>query len=53
MSAQTLRDNAVRFHRNSSLLNLIEVRDGTDVEPEVTVTIPNDQSRNEDMARWK
>ena len=50
MSAQTLRDNAVRFRRNSSLLNLIEVRDGTDVEPEVMIIIPNDQNRNEDMA---
>ena len=34
MSAQTLRDNTARFHRDNSLLNLIEVRNGNDVEPE-------------------
>ena len=34
MSAQTLRDNAARFCKDNSLLNLIEVRDGNDVEPE-------------------
>ena len=34
MSAQTLRDNAARFRKDNSLLNLIEVRDGNDVEPE-------------------
>ena len=34
MSAQTLRDNAARFRKGKSLLNLIEVRDGNDVEPE-------------------
>ena len=27
IGAQTLRDKAVRFRRNSSLLNLIQVRD--------------------------
>ena len=35
MSAQTLRDKAARFHKDKSLLNLIQVRDGNDVEPEV------------------
>ena len=34
MSAQTLRDKAVRFCKENLLLNLIEVRDGNDVEPE-------------------
>ena len=33
ISAQTLRDNAARFHKDNSLLNLITVRDGNDVEP--------------------
>ena len=46
MSAQTLRDNAVRFRKNSSLLSLLEVRDRTDVEPEVSDTIPTNQNRN-------
>ena len=32
ISAQTLRDNAARFHKDNSLLNLITVRDGNDVE---------------------
>ena len=50
MSAQTLRDNAVRFRRNSSLLNLIEVRDRTDVEPKVRDIIHSDQNRNENIA---
>ena len=35
MSAQMLRDKAGRFSRDKSLLNLIQVRDGNDVEPEV------------------
>ena len=34
ISAQTLRDNAARFCKDKSLLNLITVRDGNDVEPE-------------------
>ena len=34
MSDQTLRDNAARFRKDNSLLNLIEVRDRNDVEPE-------------------
>ena len=34
MSAQTLRDNAARFRKDKSLINLIEVREGDDVEPE-------------------
>ena len=34
ISAQTLRDNAARFYKNNSLLNLITERDGNDVEPE-------------------
>ena len=47
LSAQTLRDYAIRFRRNSLLLNLIEVRDGSDVEPEMRDIIPNNQNRNE------
>ena len=35
MSVQTLRDNAGRFHKDKSLVNLREVRDGNDIEPEV------------------
>ena len=35
MSAQTLRDNAAKFHKNKPLLSLIEVRDGNNVEPKV------------------
>ena len=34
MSAQTLRGNAARFRKDNSLLNLITVKDGNDVEPE-------------------
>ena len=34
ISAQTLRDNTARFRKDNSLLNLITVRDGNDVEPE-------------------
>ena len=34
ISAQTLIDNAARFRKDKSLLNLIKVRDGNDVEPE-------------------
>ena len=34
ISAQTLRDNAARFRKDNSLLNLITVRDGNNVEPE-------------------
>ena len=34
ISAQILRDNAARFRKDNSLLNLITVRDGNDVEPE-------------------
>ena len=34
ISAQTLRDNTARFQKDKDLLNLLEVRDGTDVEPE-------------------
>ena len=34
ISAQTLRDNAARFRKDHSLLNLITVRDRNDVEPE-------------------
>ena len=32
MSAQTLRENATRFRKDNSLLNLIKVRDGKNVE---------------------
>ena len=35
MSAQILRDNAAKFHKDKLLLNLIEVRDGNYVELEV------------------
>ena len=34
ISAQTLRDNAARFCKENSLLNLITVRNGNDVEPD-------------------
>ena len=34
ISAQILRDNAARFRKDSSLLSLITVKDGNDVEPE-------------------
>ena len=34
MSVTTLRDNAARFRKDNSLLSLIEVGDGNDVEPE-------------------
>ena len=34
MGAQTLRDNTARFHIDNSLLGLIQVRNGNDVEPE-------------------
>ena len=43
ITAQTLRDNAARFRKDNSLLNLITVRDGNDVEPEaidIRVTEP-------------
>ena len=36
MSAQTLRDNAARFRKDNSLLNLIKVRYENDVEPLVS-----------------
>ena len=39
-SAQTLRNNAARFRKDNSLLNLITVRDENDVEPE-TINIPS------------
>ena len=35
MSAQTLRDDATRFRKDNSLLNLITVRDRNNVEPEL------------------
>ena len=35
MSAQILKDNAAKFHKDKLLLNLIEVRDGNYVELEV------------------
>ena len=34
VSAQTLRDNAARFRKDNSFLNLITARDRNDVEPE-------------------
>ena len=34
ISAQILRDNAARFRKDSSLLSVITVKDGNDVEPE-------------------
>ena len=39
MSAQTLRDNAAKFQKDKALLNLLEVRDGEDVEPKVVQPI--------------
>ena len=36
MSAQTLRDNAARFQKDKALLNSLEVRDGENVEPEIS-----------------
>ena len=48
MSAQTLRDNAVRFCKDKSLLNLIEVRDGEDVDPEVVEPRHIEPNRGED-----
>ena len=30
------KDNVARFRKDKSLLNLIKVRDGNDIEPEVT-----------------
>ena len=34
MSAQCLRDNAARFRKDKALVNLTEIRDGRDLEPE-------------------
>ena len=34
MSAQRLRDNTAGFRKDNSLLNLITIRDGNDLEPE-------------------
>ena len=34
MSTQCLRDNAARFRKDKALVNLIEVRDGRDLEPD-------------------
>ena len=34
IGAQTFRENAARFHKDNSLLNLIKVKDGNDAEPE-------------------
>ena len=38
ISDQTLRDNTARFHEDKSLLKLIKVRDGNDVEQDVIQT---------------
>ena len=43
ISAQTLRDNAARFRKDNSLLNLIAVRDGNDAEPEGSIYEPLNQ----------
>ena len=53
MSAQKLRDNAARFKKDKSLLNLIEIRDGTDVEPEQrheqNFDTPRDEEENAEI----
>ena len=36
MSVQILRDNAARFRKSQLLLNFTKLRDGNDLEPEVT-----------------
>ena len=36
MSVQILRDNAARFRKGQLLLNFTKLRDGNDLEPEVT-----------------
>ena len=35
MSAQTLRDNPARFHKDKSLVSLLKVRDGNNVKSEL------------------
>ena len=57
ITAQTLRDNAIRFRKDNSLLNLIEVRNEEDVLPdeiEIRVIIPDrieNEEGNEDPER--
>ena len=47
MSAQTLRDNAVRFRKDKSLLNLIEVREGDEVRQDEIRIRAIEQERSE------
>ena len=35
MSAQTLRDNPARFHKDKLLVSLLKVRDGNNVKSEL------------------
>ena len=35
ISAQKLRDNAARFQKDKALLNLLEMREEADVEPDI------------------
>ena len=46
MSAQKLRDNAARFQKDKALLDLLEVRVGADVEPDVFEPV-NAEEQNE------
>ena len=51
MSVQTLRDNAARaarFRKDNSLLDLIKVRDGNDIEPEAIHIRATEQVRNQE-----
>ena len=48
MSAQTLRDNAARFRKDNSLLNLIKVRDRNDIEPETIHIRANEPVRRQE-----
>ena len=48
MSAQKLKNNAARFCKDKSLLNLIEAREDEDVEPNVIQEIISEQDIIED-----
>ena len=48
MTAQTLRDNAARFRKDRLLLNLIEVRNGNDVEPDSIQTEDVEAARDKE-----
>ena len=49
MSAQTLRDNAARFCKDNLLLDVIEVKERNDVEPNVVETRVAEQDSIEKM----